>query len=145
MSTQYEAAAREAADKPVTFTLCGKKFSTKVEVDGFVAMDLSKAFAEEMDRGEDEDPDEEAGMRALVMWGEFFEGVLTASELRRFKTVCRRNSVQLRTIVEIARDIMPLLFGFPTTPSSSSAASPEATGRTSTDGVSSAEPAALTG
>lgn len=144
MSTQYEAAAREAADKPVTFKLCGKRFATKVEVDGFVIMDLSKAFAEELDT-EDDERDEEAGMRTLVLWGEFFEGVMTPAELRRFKATCRRNNIGLPQIVEIARDIMPLLFGFPTSPSSSSAASPDGTGRSSTDGVSSLVPAASTG
>ncbi len=143
MSAQYEAAAREAADKPVTFKLCGKKFATKVEVDGFVIMDLSKAFAEAID--DEGDEDEQAGMRSLALWTDFFEGVMAPGELRQFKRTCRVNSVQLALIVEIARDIMPLLFGFPTTPSSSSAASPDATGRTSTDGVISSEPAALTG
>ncbi len=135
MNTQYEAAAREAADKPVTFKLCGKKFSTKVEVDGFVVMDLSKAFAEELERDDDDEPEEGDGMRQLAIWSDFFEGVMPPSELRRFKRVCRDNSVQLPQIIEVARDIMPHIFGRPTTPSSSSAASPIETGRSSTDGL----------
>lgn len=146
MSAQYEAAAREAADKPVTFRLCEERFATKVEVDGFVVMELSKAFADAIDDANDDaEPDEEAGMRALVLWYDFFEGVLPAGEFRRFKRICRRNAVGLDQITQIGRDIMPLQFGFPTTPSSSSAELPTATGHGSTDGVATLAPVASTG
>lgn len=130
MSTEYEAAAREAADKPVTFKLCGERFSTKAEVDGFVVMELAKAGIDEIE----DDDGEESGMRTLATFYEFFDGVMTASEFRRFRKVARRNSVQLDTIITIAKDIIPLLLGRPTTPSSSSAASPIGSGRSSTDG-----------
>lgn len=142
MSAQYEAAAREAADKPATFRLCGDKFSTHVEVDGLVIMELAKAGVDEDERDED---DQLGGAATLAAFYEFLEGVLPSGEFRRFRRVCRRHSVPLDTIITIARDLMPLLFGFPTTPSSSSAESPAATGRSSTDGVTSLVPAASTG
>ncbi len=143
MSIQYEAAAREAEGKPVTFGLGGARFSTKSpdEIDGFVVMELSKAGVEEDELGDEES----SGMRVLASFYEFFDGVLVPAEFKRFRKVCRRHSVPLDVIITIAKDIMPLLFGRPTTPSSSSAASPTANGRSSTDGVASPEPAASTG
>ena len=142
MSIQYEAAAREAEGKPVTFGLGGAKFSTKRpdEIDGFVLMELSK-----MGAVEDDDDDERSGMEVLAAFYEFLDGVMLPSEFRRFRKVCRRHNVPLDVIITIAKDIMPLLFGRPTTPSSSSAASPTANGLSSTDGVTSPDSAASTG
>jgi hypothetical protein len=144
VSIQYEAAAREAEGKPVTFGLGGAKFATKApdEIDGFVVMELSKVGIEEDEFGED---DEGSGMRTLAAFFDFFDGVLVPAEFRRFRKVCRRHNVPLDVIITIAKDIMPLLFGRPTTPSSSSVASPSENGRSSTDGVTSPGPAASTG
>lgn len=142
MSAQYEAAAREAADKPAVFRLHGEKFSTLVEPDGLVIMDLAKAAADEESRDED---DEMAGTATLAAYVEFLEGVLPSAEFRRFRRVVRRHHVGLETIMTIVKDLVPLLFGFPTAPSSSSAASPSTTGRSSMGGVTSLEPQASTG
>lgn len=137
MSIQYEAAAREAEGKPVTFSLGGAKFATKApaEIDGFVAMELSKVG---VDEDEFDDDDEGRAQRVLAAFYDFFDGVLIPSEFRRFRKVCRRHNVPLDVIITIARDIMPLIFGRPTTPSSSSAASPTENGLSSTDGVTAA-------
>lgn len=142
MSIQYEAAAREAEGKPVTFGLGGAKFATKRpdEIDGFVVMELSRLGAVE-----DDDDDERSGMEVLAAFYEFLDGVMVPSEFKRFRKVCRRHAVPLDVIITIAKDIMPLLFGRPTTPSSSSAASPTANGLSSTDGVTSPDSAASTG
>lgn len=142
MSAQYEAAAREAADKPVTFGLCGQRFETKVEVDGLVVMELAKAGADHESADED---DGSAGMATLAAFYEFLEGVLPTSEWRRFRRVVRKHSVGLEQVIAVARDIMPLLFGRPPTPSSVSGASPNGTGRSSTDGVPTLAPVRSTG
>ena len=142
MSTQYEAAAREAADKPATFKLCGDKFSTLVQVDGLVIMDLAKAAADE-DRRDDDD--EMGGTATLAAYIDFLEGVLPSSEFRRFRRVCRKNAVPVDIIMGVVKDLVPLLFGFPTEPSSVSASSPGATGLSSTDGVTTLAPVASTG
>ena len=141
MSAQYEAAAREAADKPATFRLCGEKFATLVEVDGLVIMELARVGVEEDNR----DDDEMGGATTLAAFLDFLEGVLPSAEFRRFRRVCRRHAVPLETIITIAKDLMPLLFGFPTTPSVTLVAPPTGTGPSSTDGVISLEPAASTG
>ena len=143
MSIQYEAAAREAEGKPVTWGLGGAKFVTRKpdEIDGFVVMELAKMAAVE----DDDDDDERSGMEILAAFLEFFDGVMLPSEFRRFRKVCRRHSVPLDVIITIAKDIMPLLFGRPTTPSSSSAASPTTNGLSSTDGVTSPGPSASIG
>jgi hypothetical protein len=141
MTSPYEAAAREAADKPVTFRLHGEKFATKVEVDGMVIMDLAKAGVEEDDMSDSE----AAGLYVLASFQEFLSAVLAPGDWRRFRKVCRRHNVGLEQIITIAKDIMPLLFGFPTAPSVDSAASPSAIGRTSTDGVTTLAPVASTG
>lgn len=137
MSAQYEAAAREAADKPATFGLCGQRFETKVDVDGLVIMELAKAGADQESADED---DTSAGMATLAAFYEFLEGVLPPGEWKRFRRTVRRHGVDLDQVITIARDLMPLLFGFPHTPSSVSAASPDGTGRTSTDGVATMAP-----
>lgn len=142
MSAQYEAAAREAVDKPATFRLHGEKFATLVEPDGLVIMDLAKAAADEESRDDD---DEMAGTATLAAYVEFLEGVLPSAEFRRFRKVVRKHHVDLPTIMTIVKDLVPLLFGFPTAPSSSSAASPSTTGRSSMGGVTSLEPQASTG
>jgi hypothetical protein len=135
---QYEPARREAADRPVTFGLCGERFATKVEVDGLVIMELAKAGT---DQDSADDEDQGANMAALAALYEFMAAVLPSGEWRRFRKVVRRRNVGLELILHIARDIMPLLFGRPTTPSSASAASPSTNGHSSTDGVVSAAPA----
>ena len=140
MSIAYEAAAREAEGKPVTFGLGGAKFVTKApdEIDGFVLMELSKM-------GIEDDDDERNGMEVLAAFFDFLDGVMPPSEFKRLRKVCRRHNVPLDVIITIAKDVMPLLFGRPTTPSSSSAASPTANGLSSTDGVTATGPTASTG
>jgi hypothetical protein len=144
VSIAYEAAAREAEGKPVTFGLGGAKFSTKLpaEIDGFVVMELAKVGVE---RGDMDDDDEDGGMEVLASFYEFFDGILAPAEFRRFRKVARRHGVPLDVLMTIAKDIMPLLFGRPTSPSAGSAASPMANGRSSTDGATSQGPAASTG
>ncbi len=144
MSLQYEAAAREAEGKPVTFGIGGAKFSTKApaEIDGFVIMELAKVG---VDRGDLDDDDDEGGMEVLAAFYDFFDGILPAAEFRRFRKVCRRHNVPIDVLIAMAKDVMPLIFGRPTTPSVDSAASPTSNGHVSTDGATSSGPAASTG
>jgi len=165
MTTQYEAAAREAADKPATFRLCGEKFSTHkpsdegVIIDGFALMRFMKAGADEADGVDEAEMDElreraakgdavaveELGLisaRQFSVFFEFMEAVMPRREFARFERVCRRNQVGIDKIIQVARDLMTAVFGRPTSPSASSAVSPIGTGDSSTDGAATTAPLA---
>lgn len=152
MTTQYEAAAREAAGKPVRFKLAGERFATHVEIDGIALMEFLQAGVEENDAlAEVEDleaaaeRDDDAGREAREQLGlirakqmtvlyDFLKAALPPREFKRFRTTCQRHHVGAETILQVARDVLSEMLARPTTPSSLSAASPIETGRTSTDG-----------
>lgn len=162
MSAQYEAAAREAADKPATFRLCGERFTTNKPtdgaiMDGFAVMKFMKAGIDEADDPVDEQElrarvdagdaaaREELGMisaRQHLVFFEFLEAALPRREFARFEKVCRRNQVSIEQIIQVARDLMPAVFGHPTKPSADSVVSPIGTGVSSTGGEATAGPLA---
>ena len=165
MGAQYDAAAREAADKPATFRLCGERFETHspvdgVIVDGFAVMKFLKAGMDEADgdvdlddlraRSEkgDETAREELGMlsaRQNLVFFEFLEAALPRREFARFERLCRRKQIGIEQIIQVSRDLMSAMFGRPTSPSSDSVVLPIGTGASSTDGAATTAPQSMAG
>jgi hypothetical protein len=149
MSAQYEAAAREAAGKPVRFGFCGEQFHTHVEVDGLLIMEISAAGYEDEESGLDLDDlrrraeggdtvaAEELGaitQRQIALFYRFLSSAMPAREFARFKRVCSKRRPGADDIILKAVEVLKAMTGRPTGPSSNSAGSPDETGRSSTTG-----------